>query len=67
MRTMIFQHSATIIKTIIRRLIDASAHLQRHDEESVIDAIYELELDIARIRCLMFLTHDFNESKEKNV
>jgi len=57
----------TIIETITRRFIDASAHLQPHDEEGVLDGICDRELDIMRIRCLMLLTLDFNQTKERYV
>jgi hypothetical protein len=64
---MLFRHSTTIIESIMRRLVDASAHLQRHDEDSVLDAIDDLESDIARIRSLMFLTKEFDQPPEKYV
>jgi hypothetical protein len=51
----------------MRHLANASIHLQRHDEERVLDAIDELDIDIARIRSLMHLTQEFNQSKEKYV
>lgn len=66
-RAVIFQHSTTIIESIMRRLVDASTHLQRHDEDSVLEAIDKLEVDIAKICCLMFLIQDFDQPKEKYV
>jgi hypothetical protein len=63
---MLFNLAETTIERLNRRLTEASDHLKRRDAEGVLGAISGLEIDLARIRCLMSVALDFGP-KEKIV
>ncbi|HEV2523408.1 MAG TPA: hypothetical protein VGT24_13595 [Candidatus Acidoferrales bacterium] len=64
-RATIFQLALTVNDSIIRHVADASARLQRKDEEGVLDTTYELQDAVNLIRSLMQWAQDLNPEKEK--
>jgi len=66
-RMAIFKHSQTAADSVIRRLVDASAHLRRHDAYAAFDAMEDLNRDIAKVRCLMLIILEMEPKKERYV
>jgi len=62
---MLFNLARSTIERTRRRLADASAHLERRDAEGVLGAVWGLEPDVAKIRCLMSVAQDFGPKEKK--
>jgi hypothetical protein len=64
MRAMLLQHSLAINKSIIRRLIDVSVHLELNDADGAIELISDLEFEITKLQFLMRLIENDLNPKE---